>query len=183
MDDSIMRVTAFFESPDRFQHATGEFIKSGHAPECYMPWPIHGMDATLGLKRSWVGRPVLAIVLIGFALGIHLCWFSQSQDYPLNVGGKPFFAWQTFMVVILETGLLLGSLANMGLALHTSRLMPDPQTRLINDRITDDLFCLIIPVRAQDNAEAIRTQLLSLGANEASVRGSVIAGERKPDHA
>ena len=97
--------------------------------------------------------------------------FRQEVNYPLNVGGKPYFAWQTFLVVIMETGLLLGALANMGIALHLCRLLPDPNTRLINDRITDDTFALVLPVTAGKDAEGLSSWLRAQGAEEVQVIG------------
>lgn len=183
MDEKTLRVTAYFTNPELFQEAAAELTRSGHKPDCFLPWPLHGLDANLGLKRSWIGRPVLAIILIGMAIGLHLCWFTQVQDYPLNVGGKPFFAWPTFVVVILETGLLGGALVNMALALHTSKLMPDPGTRLINDRITDDLFCLVVPVLPLEQPQHIVDRLVTIGAEQVEVQGSAYAEERRPAHA
>jgi len=177
-------VAGYYRDVSRFSEACGAATAAGHKPEAFTPWPVHGLDAKLAIVRSTLGRPVLAVILIGFALGLHLCWFTQSQSYPLNVGGKPYFAWQTFVVVILETGLLLGALANMGVAMHMCRLLPDPFTRLINDRITDDTFALVLPILAGKNAEVLSTWLREQGAEEVQVLGVVErTAAEEPTHA
>ncbi|MBA3700881.1 MAG: DUF3341 domain-containing protein [Planctomycetes bacterium] len=177
-------VAGYYRDVSRFSDACGAATAAGHQPEAFTPWPVHGLETKLGIPRSTLGRPVLAVILVGFALGLHLCWYTQYQDYPLNVGGKPYFAWQTFVVVIMETGLLLGALANMGIALHLCRLLPDPNTRLINDRITDDTFALVLPIMAGKDAEGLSTWLREQGAEEIQVLGvAETAAAEEPVHA
>jgi hypothetical protein len=166
-------VAGYWRDQSRFTDACGAATAAGLKPEAFTPWPVHGLEARLGIPRSLIGRPVLTVILIGFALGLHLVWFTQYQDYPLNVGGKPYFAWQTFVVVIMETGLLLGALANFGIALHSCRLLPDPHTRLINDRITDDTFALVLPIVAGASAEGLSAWLKAQGAEEVQVLGVI----------
>jgi hypothetical protein len=171
MVDATPIVAGYYRDQQRFSDACGAATAAGYRPQAFTPYPVHGLEAKLGIPRSLIGRPVLTVILIGFALGLHLCWYTQAQDWPLNVGGKPYFAWQTFVVVIMEIGLLLGALANMGLALHFCRLLPDPNTRLINDRITDDTFALVLPLDAGQSAEAMTSWLMQHGAEEAQVLG------------
>ncbi len=177
-------VAGYYRDVSRFSEACGAATSAGLKPEAFTPWPVHGLEKKLGIPRSTLGRPVMAVILIGFALGLHLCWYTQYQSYPLNVGGKPYFAWQTFVVVIMETGLLLGALANMGIALHLCRLLPDPNTRLINDRITDDTFALVLPIVAGKDVEGLSTWLREQGAEEVQVLGVVeSASAEEPAHA
>ena len=180
-------VAGYWRDQSRFTDACAAATAAGLKPEAFTPWPVHGLEHKLGIPRSTLGRPVLTVILIGFALGLHLAWFTQYQNYPLNVGGKPYFAWQTFVVVIMETGLLLGALANMGIALHLCRLLPDPNTRLINDRITDDTFALVLPLDGGKSAEELSTWLRGQGAEEVQVLGVVDATDptaaEEPVHA
>ncbi len=166
-------VAGYYRDQQRFTDACGAAMAAGHQPEAFTPYPVHGLDAKLGIPRSLIGRPVLSVILIGFLLGLHLAWYTQAQDWPLIVGGKPYFAWQTFVVVIMETGLLLGALANMGLALHLCRLLPDPNTRLINDRITDDTFALVLPVAVNRDAALLSAWLHAHGAEEVQMLGVI----------
>jgi hypothetical protein len=113
----------------------------------------------------------LTVILIGFALGLHLCFYTQVHSWPLNVGGKPFFAWPTFLVVIMETGLLLGALANLGVAFHLCKLLPHPNTRLIHDRLTDDTFALVFPLGDAADISGKTEWLKAHGAEEIQVMG------------
>jgi hypothetical protein len=177
MADPAPFVAGFYRDQQAFVAACGAAVAAGHHPQAFTPYPVHGIEKVLGIRRSLIGRPVLAVILVGFCLGLHLTWYTMSQDWPLNVGGKPFFAWQTFLVVIMETGLLLGALANMGLALHFCRLLPAPDTRLLNDRLTDDTFALVLPVRAQEGADVLVGWLMAQHAEEAQVFGAATAAD------
>lgn len=176
MDDhappAALSVAGYYRSQAAFTAAAGAAVREGRAPLAFTPYPVHGLDAILGIKRSLLGRPVLTVILVGFCIGLHMCWFTMSQDWPLNVGGKPYFAWQAFMVVALETGLLFGALANLLIAAHLCRLFPSPQTTLPNPRMSDDTFALVLPLTAAADAAALAAWLSSHGAEEVETYGA-----------
>ncbi len=60
--------------------------------DVYTPFPIHGMDAAMGLTRSRV--PVLTLLggVTGFCTGMLFTWYMNAYDYPLIVGGKPLWS-------------------------------------------------------------------------------------------
>ena len=179
MGDTI--IAGYYRDQQTFSDACGAATAAGHKPQAFTPYPVHGLENKLGIPRSLIGRPVMTVILVGFAIGLHMAYFTQVQDWPLNVGGKPYFAWLTFVVVILETGLLLGALANMGIALHMCRLLPDLDTRLINDRITDDTFAIVLPVADAADGDAKSTWLKENGAEEVEVL--TVGAKSEPDEA
>jgi hypothetical protein len=176
MDDrqapAALSVAGYYRSQAAFTAAAGAAAREGRHPLAFTPYPVHGLEGILGIKRSLLGRPVLGVILIGFCIGLHMCWFTMSQDWPLNVGGKPYFAWPTFMVVSLETGLLLGALANLLIAAHLCRLFPSPHTTLPNPRMSDDTFALVLPVSALADAAALSAWLTGHGAEEVETYGA-----------
>lgn len=174
-------VAGYWRDQSSFVAACGAAIAEGRKPHAVTPWPVHGLDQVLGIPRSLLGRPVLTVIMLGMALGVWLCWFTMAQDWPLNVGGKPFFSWPTFVVVIMETGLLFGALANLGLGFHTSRLLPHPNTRLINDRLTDDTFAIVLPA-VSEGVEVVSGWLLAHGALEVQPLNDVTVAV-EPTHA
>jgi hypothetical protein len=60
--------------------------------DCITPFPVHGLDKAMGLKRSIVPRISLAGVITGFTTGMTMIWWTGQYDYPLIVGGKPLFS-------------------------------------------------------------------------------------------
>jgi hypothetical protein len=161
----------YYRDQAAFTGALRAAVADRLAPQAFTPYPVHGLDAILGLKRSFIGRPVFGVILLGFCFGLWMCDFTMNQDWPLNVGGKPFFAWQTFKVVSLETGLLLGALTNLIVAAHTCRLLPRPDTRLPDDRMTDDTFAIVLPAADPAAAGPLESWLCGHGAESAQILG------------
>jgi hypothetical protein len=120
---STWGVLAEFEGPDELLYAAAAVRDAGFRRfDVHSPYPIHGMDQAMGLGRSPLGWIVLAAGLAGAAGGMALQWYTNAWDYPLITGGKPYFAWQAFLVVTFELmvlsaafGAVIGMLALNGL--------------------------------------------------------------------
>ena len=82
-----------FNSAKDIFEAAGKVREKGYTNwECYTPIPIHGLDAQMGYSRSKVPCFTLAGGVTGFFTGMLIVWFMNSYDYPLIVGGKPYFS-------------------------------------------------------------------------------------------
>jgi hypothetical protein len=77
--------------------------------DIHSPYPLHGADDALGLRRSTV--PLLALVagVTGAASGYLLQWWTVGIDWPLNVGGRPPHSAPAFIPVTFELGVLFAS--------------------------------------------------------------------------
>ena len=68
--DHVKAVIAEFDSPADLMHAAERVRDGGFQKfDCHSPFPIHGMDKAMGLKRSPIGFIVGGAALCGF-LGI-----------------------------------------------------------------------------------------------------------------
>jgi Protein of unknown function (DUF3341) len=74
--------------------------------DAYSPFPIHGMDQALGLKRSKVPAVVLAGGLFGAAFAQTLQWYQSVIAYPLITAGKPLNSVEAFVPITFETTIL-----------------------------------------------------------------------------
>ena len=90
--------------------------------DCHSPFPIHGMDAAMGLKRSAVGYIAGICAFIGGAFGLWLQWWTSAVDYPLVISGKPFFSYQAFVIVTFGLTVLGGALGAFFSMLIINRL-------------------------------------------------------------
>ncbi len=113
--------------------------------DSHSPFPIHGMDGAMGLGNSKVGFLTLAGGLTGLAAGILLQWWTGAVDYPLNISGKPFYAWEPSIPVIFELTILFSALgAVTGMFLLNG--LPRPYNPLFYSKrfsaVTDDAFFL-----------------------------------------
>ena len=86
-------LSATFNTAKDLYEAAGKVRKEGFTIwECYTPMPVHGLDAQMGLPRSKVPCFTLAGGITGFCTGMLIVWFMNAFDYPLIVGGKPYFS-------------------------------------------------------------------------------------------
>ncbi len=84
---------ALFESAPTVYHAAQSVREAGFKKwDVFTPFPVHGLDGAMGLHRSKVPVFTLCGGVIGFFTGMFLAWYMGQFDYPLIVGGKPFFS-------------------------------------------------------------------------------------------
>ena len=78
--------------------------------DSYTPFPVHGLDGAMGLKRSKLPFIVLVMGLFGAFAGFAMQVWISVEAYPIVFSGKPLFAWQAFVPVTFECGVLFASL-------------------------------------------------------------------------
>ena len=85
-------VIARFNDPVELVHAAEKVRDAGFTDfDCHSPFPIHGMDDAMGLKRSKLGYLIGVMGLTGALFGFGLQTWIHSIEYPMNISGKPFF--------------------------------------------------------------------------------------------
>jgi hypothetical protein len=111
------------------------------------PFPVEGIAEELGLHHSPVPLIVLIGGLIGGLGGAFMQWYSSVYDYPLNIGGRPFNSWPSFVVITFELTILFGGLFGV-FGMLAFNGMPKPHHPLFNephfDRATQDRFFFCI---------------------------------------
>ncbi len=100
-------VLAEFESTSALLHAAEKVRSAGYTKfDCHSPFPIHGMDDAMGLKRSPLGYIVGVAGTLGLLGMITLTWWTSTVDYRFLISGKPFFSWQAYIPVIFAITVL-----------------------------------------------------------------------------
>ena len=158
-----------FDSPEALLGAVKAMRERGYTRlDAYTPFPVHGMDKALGARRSRLGLVSLAGGVLGASAALLLQWWTGAVDYPLVIGGKPFFAFEfsipvTFELTVLFAafGTVLGMLAFNGLP----RLYHPAFNYSRFQGATDDRFLLAVDA-ADPKFDSEKTLMLmrSLGA-------------------
>jgi Protein of unknown function (DUF3341) len=134
--------------------------------DVFTPFPIHGMDAAMGLKNSPVGWFTFIGGFTGFFSGMTMIWYMNGFEYPLVVGGKPLFTPLFAFPVSYELTILLGAFGTI-LGMFALNQLPRLHHPLFNSerfrRASDDRFFLCIEARDPKFSEA-RAVLESAGA-------------------
>jgi hypothetical protein len=112
-------ILAEFENPAQLLAAAEQLRDAGYKEfDCHSPFPIHGMDEAMGLKRSPLGWIVGCVAFVALFAGFTLEWWTSAVDYPLVISGKPYFSYQAygpvaFAIMVLSSAFtaLFGMLA------------------------------------------------------------------------
>ena len=160
---------AQFATPGDLFHACERVRDAGFTKwDAHTPFPVHGLEGAMGLKRSPLPWIVMGMGLTGLAVGILLQWWVHTQAYPLVISGKPLFAWPAFIPVTFELGILfaaLGSVFGM-FALNRLPMHHHPLFKSkVFERVADDAF--FISIESWDpkfDMTATRSLLESAGA-------------------
>jgi hypothetical protein len=144
-------IAGIIADPDRFLELAEDARKKGFRDlDAIMPYPVHGFEEKLGLKKSWVPKAAKTMLLIGALLGLLFQFWTSAISWPINVGGKPLFSWQAFVPIIFECGVLFAGITTFMAILHVARLYPGKNPKMLSERLTNDRFALLIPIRTQD---------------------------------
>lgn len=162
---------ATFENVSDLMHAAEQVRDAGYKFwDCITPFPVHGLDKAMGVKRSHVPRFSLAGGITGFCTGMSMIWFMNAFDYPLIVGGKPYFSPMFAFPVSYELTILFTAFATIGGMFILNRLPMHYHPVLKYDKIhrgMDDLFFIVVESRdPRFNAAGTRTLLEKAGGKE-----------------
>ncbi len=113
MSNSVLKTVgamAKFESTSDLLEAAKKMQNAGFKNyDCHSPFPIHGLDKAMGLKRSSLGWLVGLAAIIGTSSALALQWWTSTIDYPLVISGKPLFSYQAYVPVTFAVGVLLAA--------------------------------------------------------------------------
>lgn len=127
-EKKIYGITATFKTPDEIINAAKKVSNAGYIHfDVNTPYPVHGMDKAMKIKPSKLGFVTLVMGLSGAAIALLLMYWTMSVDYPLVIGGKPFFALPAFIPITFEVTVLLATLSTVGAMIALFFRLPDNQ--------------------------------------------------------
>jgi hypothetical protein len=161
-------------------HAPGELVKAAEAVhaagyrkvDAYTPYPMEEVLDALHLHKTHVPRLALIGGLLGMAGGWGLQYWSSVIEYPMNIGGRPFFSWPAFIVPTFETTVLGAAFAAVfGMLLLNG--FPQPYHPVFNVKSfatasRDRFFLCIESGDPKFDKDQTRELLRGLGAYEVS---------------
>ena len=138
-------VLGFYDSPQSLVEGMKKVRESGTFKDvdAFTPFPVHGLDAAQGLKRSFLPFITFGAGVTGALAGFALQYYTSVMSWPHNIGGKPFNSWPAFVPVMFECTILFAGIATVLGMIFINRL-PNLKSRAFDPSLTRDKFAIII---------------------------------------
>lgn len=110
----IFSVTALFDSANELIKAVRATSDAGYTKfDVNTPYPVHGIEKAMRLKPSYIGFVTLFFGLSGAAFAFLFMSWVSIYNYPLIIGGKPFFTWPAFVPITFELTVLSSAIGTV----------------------------------------------------------------------
>lgn len=164
-------ISGLFTDPDAVISAAAKVRDAGYTRfDFHTPYPLHGLDEAMGVKRTILPYIALGGGIAGMLIALHLQWWTGAVDYPLVIGGKPLFAFEPSIPITFELTVLVSAIATT-IGMFALNKLPRWWSIWQGDahfaRMTDDAF--VLTVEAADprfHAEQTKSFIESLGASQ-----------------
>lgn len=111
-DASIYGLMAEFDSAQELVAAAHKTHAAGYQKmDAYSPFPIEGLADAIGFHKNRVPFVVLVGGIIGGLSGYLLQYYVAAITYPVNIGGRPYHSWPSFIIVTFEMTILFAGLS------------------------------------------------------------------------
>jgi hypothetical protein len=162
-------VLAEFPTTDALLEGTRRIRETGwKGIDTHTPYPVHGIEAALGLSRPLIPKIVLAGGLAGAALAYAMMYYMNVFDFPINVANRPPHSAPAFIPITFELAVLLGGSAAFFGSLFGLFKFPTPYHPLFESenfrRASIDGFFLSIEVPTGKRPEDVMDDARLLGA-------------------
>jgi hypothetical protein len=161
---------AEFETPAEAMHAAEKVRDAGYTSwDVHTPYPVHGMDAAMGLRSSKVGWFTFLGGVTGLSAGMLMIWWMNGFDYRLVVGGKPLFSPLFAFPVSYEMTILLASFGTLFGMLFLNRLprLHHPLLKNLRFRhVTHDRFYIVVETGDPKFSEVETRKLLEAAGSK-----------------
>jgi len=184
--ETFSGVFGVFDSPEKIAEAAKKTHAKGYTNfDCFTPFPVHGLEFDMGLKRSKVPYITFFMGLVGLTIAFTLQTmvheqifprifsyfdvFPNFRSYPLNIGGKPTFSWPAMVPICFELTVLVGGHSTVIGIILLGRLFR-PGRRVLHPDFTNNKFGLWIPNDSKNySEESVKQFLGEIGAREVTV--------------
>jgi len=133
--------------------------------DVFTPFPVHGLDPILGLEESRLHQAGFIYGVLGTLTAFLGMTWVFTKDWPTIFGGKPYWSVPAFIPITFELTVLFAAIGMTVTFYVINGLGPGVVNTYLDDRITDDKFCIAFDKSAV-SVEDAQSFFKATGASE-----------------
>ncbi len=170
MEKDKKYLLGIFEDEDKLMEAV-HYVRQNEYEmfDVRTPFPVHGLDDVMGMKRSRIPVAGFLCGITGTAVAFGGMTWINTVSWSINVGGKPFFSVPTFIPITFELTVLFAAFGMVGVFLYANGLFPGKEPLILDERTTDDKFLIAFDLNNEhiiSKQKEITDLLTKYGATE-----------------
>jgi len=151
---SDKKIYAIYDDDYVLLESAKHLVSKGiYITDVFSPFPIHGLDPVIGLKRTRIAITAFIYGMLGVTLAVSGMWYFMGIDWPMDIGGKPNFSLiqniPSFIPITFEFGVLCAAHGMAITYLLRNWTLPGMKAKNPYPRTTDDRF--VMEIHPQDN--------------------------------
>lgn len=123
--------------------------------EVFTPYPIHEVFKIMKRKTK-LQIATFLFAAFGLVLSYIFIYWTSVISYPLIYGGKPYHAIPSFIIICFITTICAAILLSVITFFVRSRLYPGKTPTIVDKRITDNAFVILINIQQETSLEEIK---------------------------
>jgi hypothetical protein len=154
-------VIGLWDHEEVYLHAIGHIRGKGvEIYESLTPFAVHGLEDALGYRGSRLHTAGFFFGATGTTLALSFMTWAMAFNYPLNIGGKPYWPIASFIPITFELTVLFSAWGMTLTYLVRNRLWPGRVPRIYDKRTTDDRFALVFDAEKLSDNELNEIRVL-----------------------
>jgi len=142
--------------------------------DVFSPFPVHGLDPILGLAESRLHIAGFVFGALGTLTAFGLMTWIFTRDWPIIFGGKPFWSVPAFIPITFELTVLFSAIGMVVTFYTICGMGPGVTNPVLDDRITDDKFCIAFKTNDADDKEISKLKAFFNATGAAEVHTKTI---------
>jgi|TARA_B110000259_G_scaffold168126_1_gene196935 hypothetical protein len=166
------KIYAMYDDDATLLHGAEKLVEKGvRIKDVFSPFPIHGIDPVIGIRKTRLAVCAFIYGLSGMILALAGMYYFMIQDWPMNIGGKPNYSFYqnipAFIPITFEITVLCTAHGMAITYFLRNKTLPGMAAKNPDPRTTDDKFVMEIETAdaGMDEASLIEA-LKSTGAIE-----------------
>ncbi len=137
--------------------------------DVYTPFPVHGLDDAMGIKRSFLPYITFIAGVGGLTLALGLQIWTSAFSWPTIIGGKPFISLPAFIPITFELTVLFAAHTTVLAFLVYNKLFPGKKAVIMHEEQTCNKFVIAIE-KEKANIDDLSSLFKEHGAIEVKVQ-------------